>query len=139
MPLNLDAHPTSKISKTLCHNPTTPTVYHPKKWENTRLLDGNYVVTVTSLPYPRFVVIINIVSKANIAYMLQLATSHSARAWTSPKCPLRLGERKENLVYSKHLTTYSCFYARWIMTTTNSFMLQCIPTMRSCDFLSWHV
>ena len=36
---------------------------------------------------------------------------------------------------SKYIET-SFFYARWITTTTNTFTLQCIPTTRSCGFLS---
>ena len=38
------------------------------KWESAGLMDGYYVVGVIVIPYPRFGVIINIVSKKDNAY-----------------------------------------------------------------------
>lgn len=44
--------PTSKFSKTMRRNPTTPTVYHKNKGGSTGLMNGYYVVEVTIIIYP---------------------------------------------------------------------------------------
>jgi hypothetical protein len=67
VPLNLDAHPTSIITKTMGWIPTILTVDHKNKWESTRLMDRRFVVGVTPIPYLGFGVIINIVSKEDAA------------------------------------------------------------------------
>ena len=65
---NLDAHPTSRVGKTLRRNLVAPTIYHKNKWEITRLMNGYYVVGVIAIAFPRCEVIINIVFKEDIAY-----------------------------------------------------------------------
>lgn len=61
-----------KISKTLCCNPATPTTYYKNKLEIASLMDGYFVVGVTTIPYPRFGVVINIVSKDDIPHCLTI-------------------------------------------------------------------
>ena len=60
--------------------------------------------------------------------MLQLAASHNAHAWTSQNCSLK--------PWGKKGIMYSSFYAWLITAMTDSFTLEHIPTMRSCDSLS---
>jgi hypothetical protein len=68
LPLNPDAHPTSRFLKIMHHNPTTPTIDHKNKWKSDGFMDIYYVVGVISIPYPRFGMIINIVSKDDNFY-----------------------------------------------------------------------
>ena len=52
VPLNPDAHPTSRFGMSVRRNLTAPTVEHKNKWESAGLMDGYYVVGVTAIPYP---------------------------------------------------------------------------------------
>ena len=72
-PPNPDAHPTSRFGKTVRCNPTAPMADHKNKWESAGLMDGYYVVGVTAIPYPGFGVLINIVSKEDIAYRVTIS------------------------------------------------------------------
>ena len=69
VPSNLDTHPTTKFLKTVQRNPTTFMVNHKNKWESAGLMNGYYVGGI-AIPYPRFGVIINIVSKEDISYRI---------------------------------------------------------------------
>jgi hypothetical protein len=72
-------------------------------------MDGYYAIGVTHIPYPSFGVIINITSKDDITYVLQLVTSRIAHALTSQKCHPRLW--KERIwVYCKYL----CYVSRFL-------------------------
>ena len=73
----------------MCCNITTLAANHINKWESAELMDG-YVDGVTTIPYPGFGLIINIVSKQGIKIVSQLATSYIAHALISRKCPLML-------------------------------------------------
>ena len=66
--LNLDAHSTSRFKKAMRRNLVAPMANLKNKWERTKLKDIYYVVRVTAIPYPRFGVLINIISKEDIAY-----------------------------------------------------------------------
>ena len=68
VPLNPDAHPTSRFDKLVHRNLTALIVYHENKWESVGLMDGYYVVGIIVIPYPGFGVLINIVSKEDITY-----------------------------------------------------------------------
>ena len=68
VPLNPDAHPTSRFGKSVHRNLATLIVYHENKWESVGLMDGYYVVGIIVIPYPGFGVLINIVSKEDITY-----------------------------------------------------------------------
>ena len=72
MPPNPNAHPTFGFGKTLHCNPTAPLADHKKQWESTGLMEYYYVVGVTSIPYPDFGVIINVVSKQDITYQVTI-------------------------------------------------------------------
>ena len=72
MALNSDAHPIFMFGKTVRRNPTTLTTYHKNKWESVGCMDGNYVVSVTAIPYPGYGVIIDIVSKEDITYRITI-------------------------------------------------------------------
>ena len=72
MPLNPDAHPTFRFRKTIHRNPTTPTANHKNKWESAGLMDGYYMVGVTTIPYPGYGVIIKIISKEDIIYRMTI-------------------------------------------------------------------
>ena len=52
VPLNPDAHPTSRFGKSVRRNLAAPTVDHKNKWESAGLMDGYYVVGITAIPYP---------------------------------------------------------------------------------------
>jgi hypothetical protein len=68
MPPNPIAHPTFKIGKTVRRNTTTPMADHKNKRENATLIEGQYVVWITAIPYPDFGMIINVFSKEDITY-----------------------------------------------------------------------
>jgi hypothetical protein len=68
VPLNLDAHPTFRFGKSVHCNLGAPTVDHKNKWESVGLMDNYYVVGITTIPYPGFGVLFNIVFKKDITY-----------------------------------------------------------------------
>ena len=74
MPLNLDAHPTFRFGK-IMRFPTTPTGDYKNKWESAGLMDGDYVVGVTAIPYPGYGVIIDIFSKEDITYRITIGNT----------------------------------------------------------------
>ena len=45
-------------------------VDHKNKWKKAKLMDIYYVVGVIAIPYPIFGVLINVVSKEDIAYLV---------------------------------------------------------------------
>jgi hypothetical protein len=51
VPLNSDAHPTSRFGKSVRRNLAPPTFDHKNKWESAGLMDGYYVVGITVIPY----------------------------------------------------------------------------------------
>lgn len=63
MPPNPNAHPTSRLLKTMPCNLATIMADYKNKWENTGLVDNYYVVGITVISYPIFGLIINIASK----------------------------------------------------------------------------
>ena len=65
-------YPTSIFPKTLHWNSGAPIVDNKNKWESTRPIDGYYVVGVTLIPYPRFEVIMNVISKEDVAYIVTI-------------------------------------------------------------------
>ena len=64
--------------------------HHKNKWESVGLMDGYYVVGVNGIPYPRFGVIINIISNEDIAKCFTINDIHAALGRTSQKCHLNL-------------------------------------------------
>ena len=92
LPPNPDARLPSMFGKIIRYNLVAPIADH-KKNESARLMES--VIGVTHTPYPSFGVIINIISKEDITYMLQLATSRIAHALTSQKCHPRLWKERE--------------------------------------------
>ena len=67
-PLNPDAQPTSRYKKVGRCNLVALMASHKCKWECAELMDNYYVVGVIAIPYPRFEVLIYIVSNEDIAY-----------------------------------------------------------------------
>jgi hypothetical protein len=88
VPLNPDAHLTSKFGKSMRRNLTTPVIDHKNIWESVGLMDGYYVVGITVISYPRFGVLINIVFKEDITYRVTIG--NIAHALTFIKCHLSL-------------------------------------------------
>ena len=88
VPLNPDAHLTSKFGKSMRRNLTTPVIDHKNIWESVGLMDGYYVFGITAIPYPGFGVIMNIVSKEDITYRVTIG--NIAHALTFIKCHLSL-------------------------------------------------
>jgi hypothetical protein len=72
MQLNADAHPILRFGKSVRNNLSAPTVDYKNKWEIAKLMDAYYVVEITAIPYPRFGVLINIVSKNDITYRVTI-------------------------------------------------------------------
>ena len=60
--------PTFRFGKTIQHNPTTPTIDHKNKRKSAGLMDGYYVIEDIVIPHPCLGVMINNVSKEDIAY-----------------------------------------------------------------------
>jgi hypothetical protein len=71
-PPKLNAHPTFRFKKTIHRNLSTLTTYCKRKWESVGLMDGYYVVGVTAIPYLGFGVLLNIVSKDDIAHQVTI-------------------------------------------------------------------
>ena len=108
---------------------------HKPKWESTILMDIYDVGGVTTIPYPSFTIIINIVSRRKAPNELQYVKSHTTCALISVKCPPRFCERKGNGRTANTFTMCSNFYARWDTITISSFTLQCTPISRSYNYL----
>jgi len=53
VPLNPDAHSTSRFDKSVHHNLAALMVDHKNKWESVGLMDGYYVVGIIGIPYPK--------------------------------------------------------------------------------------
>jgi len=103
MPPNPDAHPTFRFGKTVCRNPTTSTADHKNKCESAGLMDGYFVVGVTAIPYPRFGVIINLVSKEDITYRVTIADIPHCICPDFTKMSSHALGKKGKWVYCKHL------------------------------------
>ena len=52
VPLISDAHPASMFGKSVRRNLVAPNVDNENKWKSAGLMDGYYVVGITSIPYP---------------------------------------------------------------------------------------
>ena len=72
VPLNPNAHPTSRFGKSVRRKLAATIVDHRNKWENVRLIHGYYVVGIISIPYLGFGVLINIISKEDITYCVTI-------------------------------------------------------------------
>jgi hypothetical protein len=45
---------------------------HINKWENIKLIAGYYVIGGPTIPYPKFEVLIDIISKVDIVYHIKI-------------------------------------------------------------------
>ena len=135
--LNPDVHPTSRFGKTMRRNLAAPIVYHKNKWEGAGLMDGYHVVGVTAIPYPRFGVLINIISKKDIAYCITIGDIPQCT------CPDFIKMSTQSLGRNRCIANIfiMCldFCARWITIMTSSFTLQHTSIMRLCDDLDLQV
>jgi hypothetical protein len=103
VPLNPNAHPTSRFGKSVRCNLVPPTVDHKNKWESAGLTDGYYVVGITAIPYPGFGVLINIVFKEDITYRVTIGDMPHCTCFDFTKMSSQSLEKKEKLMYCKHL------------------------------------
>jgi hypothetical protein len=103
VPLNPDAHPTSRFGKSVRRNLAPPTVDHKNKWESAGLMDGYYVVGITAIPYPGFEMLINIVSKEDITYRVTIGDMPHCTCFDFKKMSSQSLGNKEKWVYCKHL------------------------------------
>jgi hypothetical protein len=103
VPLNSDAHPTSRFGKSVRRNLAPPTVDHKNKWESVGLMDGFYVVGITVIPYPGFEMLINIVSKENIIYCVTIGDLPHCTCSDFTKMSSQSLGKKDKWVYCKHL------------------------------------
>jgi hypothetical protein len=103
VPLNPDAHPTSRFGKSVCRNLAPPTVDHKYKWDSAGLMDRYYMVGITAIPYPRFGVLINIVSKEDITYRVTIGDMPHCTCFDFKKMSSQSLGNKEKWVYCKHL------------------------------------
>ena len=69
-------HPYSGFSKIVRCNLAIPIEDHKNKWESAKLMEEYYVVGVIVIPYPRFEMIINILSKVNNPYCVKIGAYH---------------------------------------------------------------
>ena len=123
----------------MCHNLVAPTTNHKSKWESAGLMDSYCVIGVIAIPDPRFGVLINIISKKDIANRSQLVTYHIKHDLTLRNYHLNIWERKVNgRIANIFIICFNCF-AKWIMVMTNSIMLQRTPTTRSYGYLNLQV
>ena len=99
-------------------------------------MNDYYVVGVIAIPYPRFGVMIIIISKEDMRTMSQLVTCRFAHAPSSQKCHLNCQEGKINGRIVNTLSMSLEFCRGWITIVTNSLTLQCTPVMRSCRYLN---
>jgi hypothetical protein len=95
VPLNPNAHPTSRFGKSVRLNLAPPTVDHKNKWESAGLTDGYYVVGITAVPYPGFGVLINIVSKEDITYCVTIGNMPHCTCSDFTKMSSQSLEKKE--------------------------------------------
>jgi hypothetical protein len=96
VPLNPDAHPTSRFGKSVRRNLAPSTVDHKNKWESARLMEGYYVVGITVIPYSGFGVLINIVSKEDIIYRVKIGDMLHCTCFDFTKMSLSLWKMKRN-------------------------------------------
>ena len=73
------------------------------KWESVGLMDGYYVVRVTTILYPWFGVVINFVSKQDITYHVTIGDSLHCTCTNFMKMSSQSLGKKEKWVYYKHL------------------------------------
>jgi hypothetical protein len=139
VPLNADAHPTSGFGKFVRRNLSTPTIDHKNKLKSVVLMDGYYVFGITAIPYPGFGVLINIVSKDDITYRVTIGDMPHCTCPDFTKMSSQSLRKKEKWCIANIFIMCLDFYAKWIMIMTNSFMLQRIPTTRSCCYLNLQV
>jgi hypothetical protein len=96
VPLNSDAHPTSRFGKSVLRNLAPPTVDHKNEWEGAGLMDGYYVVGITAIPYLGFGVLINIVSKEDITYRVTIGDMPHCTCFDFTKMSFQsLGKKKK--------------------------------------------
>ena len=103
MALNSDAYPTFRFGKTVRRNPTTLTANYKNKWENVGFMNGYYVVGITTIPYPSYRVIINIISKDDITYRITIGDIPHCTGPNFTKMSSQALGKKGRWVYCKHL------------------------------------
>ena len=103
VPLKLDAHPTSRFGKTVRRNLGALMANHKNKWESVGLMDGYYVVGIIAIPYPRFGVLLNIVSNDDIKYCVTIADMPHCTCPEFTKISSQSLGKKGKWVYCKHL------------------------------------
>ena len=113
--LTLDAN--ARFTKTMCWNPTTPVVDYKNYWDNDGLVDEYYVVRAIAIPYLEYGVIIDIIHKEDVTNRVadDVPKLHQNVVSSFGK------EREMDLPQTNFVISLN-FYARWIMTMTNSFM-----------------
>ena len=125
---------TFKFGKTVRRNPIVPMTYYKNKWESIGLMDGYYVVGVIAIPYPRYGVIMNIVSKEDITYCITIGDIPHCMCPNFTKMSSQALGKKWKLVYCKHLQYVFRFLCK--VNYESSFMYQHIRTMRLCAYLN---
>lgn len=102
------------------------------QWESVGLMDGYYVVEVTTIPYPGFEVLINIVSKEDIAYRVRFGDI--------PQCTYFTKMSTQSLKWMswKHFYYVFTFLCK-VDYNNDKCTLQFTPIMRSCGYMNVHV
>ena len=103
VPLLPDVHPTSKFGKSARLNLTAPIVDHKNKWKSAGLMNEYYVVGISAIPYPRFGVLINIVSKEDNTYRVTIGDMPHCTCHDFIKISSQSLGKKRKWVYCKHL------------------------------------
>ena len=76
---------------------------HKNKWESIGLMDGYYVVGVTTIPYPGFGLLFNIISEDDIKYRVTIANKPHCTCPNFTKMSSQSLGKKRKWVYCKHL------------------------------------
>lgn len=84
-------------------NLSTPTTNYKNKWKNVGLMDSYYMVEVIAIPYPGFEVLINIISKEDIAYQVTIGNIPHCTCPYFTKMSSHASRKKRKWVYCKHL------------------------------------
>ena len=133
---NLGTHPSSRFGTVTHCNLGALTRDRKNKWEIVGLMDRYYVVEVTPILYSGLEVLINIISKEDIAYCVTSGNirhcifSNLTRMSSQP-----LGKKGEWCTTNIFIMRWD-LYARWIMILRSPFTLSHLPSMRLYGYLN---
>ena len=100
-----DAHPTSRFGMTMRRNLVAPTLYHKKQMGVYRTHEWLLCGGSHSIAFPRFEVILNIISKEDIAYCVTISDISHCTCLDFTKISSQLFGKVREWVYCEH-----CFH-----------------------------